>query len=45
MTDELDPLLAKLPSPCPSKMLTLAEPKFGVARSCCPSPLKSPTAT
>ena len=35
----------KLPVPSPSKIETLLESEFATARSCLPSPLKSPTAT
>src|SRR5436309_7499474 len=35
----------KLPAPSPKKIDTLAELKLATARSCLPSPLKSPTAT
>ena len=35
----------KLPAPSPNKIETLSEPSLAVARSCLPSPLKSPTAT
>jgi hypothetical protein len=35
----------KSPMPSPSTIVTLLEPEFAVARSCRPSPLKSPTAT
>src|SRR5439155_22830255 len=35
----------KVPSPLPSSTETLAESKLATARSCTPSPLKSPTVT
>ena len=35
----------KLPVPSPNKIDTLSEPMLATARSCLPSPLKSPTAT
>src|SRR5947209_7235560 len=35
----------KPPAPSPNKIDTSFEPWFAVARSCLPSPLKSPTAT
>ena len=35
----------KLPAPSPNKIDTLSESLLATARSCLPSPLKSPTAT